>query len=159
MSRILRRFILGSAFVVVGWSYGPVDLEAQTTFRACRVPGVGAIYMIGVAGVPAECLDAAHVEFSWTEGGAPADGSITEAKLANDAVTTGKIADGAVHAEDILDGAVTQAKLDPGITLGINPGDVGTAELADGAHVISVKMPDSRVFEAGFMLQASGGAQ
>jgi hypothetical protein len=41
------------------------------TFRACRVPGVGAIYMIGVAGAPTACLDAAHVEFQWTEGGGP----------------------------------------------------------------------------------------
>ena len=72
--------------------------SAQTTFRACRVPSVGAIYMIGVSGAPSACLDPSHVEFQWTEGGGgvPADGSITTAKLANGAVTGAKIAAGAV---------------------------------------------------------------
>lgn len=68
-----------------------VPASAQTTFQACRVPNVGAIYMIGVAGAPSACLDASHVAFSWTEGGTPADGSITAAKLAPQAVTPSKI--------------------------------------------------------------------
>lgn len=42
----------------------------QTTFNACRVPDVGAIYLIGVSGAPAQCLDPTHIQFSWTAGAA-----------------------------------------------------------------------------------------
>ncbi len=91
MNRIGSGVLLGVAIAaVVGLDARAVD--AQTTFQACRVPGVGAIYMINVAGAPSACLDAAHVAFSWTEGGAPADGSVTTAKIANGAVTTAKLA-------------------------------------------------------------------
>lgn len=41
----------------------------------------------------------------------PADGSITEAKLASNAVTSAKIAAGAVGESDLADGAVTNAKI------------------------------------------------
>jgi hypothetical protein len=97
---------------------------AQTTFTACRVPNVGAIYMIGVTGAPTACLDASHVEFSWTEGGAPADGSITTAKLADGAVTSAKIATDAVDAAAIATGAVGSAEI-------LN-GSIATADIADG---------------------------
>lgn len=83
---------------------------AQTTFRACRVPSVGVIYMIGVSGAPTSCLDASHVEFSWTEGSAPADGSVTTAKLADGAVTSAKIADGTVVLADV-DATSIQARV------------------------------------------------
>jgi hypothetical protein len=82
------------------------SLAAQTTFTACRVPNVGAIYMIGVAGAPSDCLDASHVEFSWTEGGTVADGSITTAKLADDAVTSAKIAANSLTADDLASNSV-----------------------------------------------------
>jgi hypothetical protein len=82
------------------------------------VPAVGVIYMINVGDAPAACLDPSHVQFSWTEGGAPADGSITTAKLADGAVTTVKLADGAVTTVKLANGSVTAAKLASGILPG-----------------------------------------
>lgn len=81
-----------------------IKAAAQTSFNACRVPEVGAIYMIGVTGAPSACLDDTHVEFSWTEGGA---------SLEEGSVTSVEIADGTVATADLADDAVTPAKLAP----------------------------------------------
>ena len=88
MNRILSRTSISGFAMAAALSLSSADVAAQTTFTACRVPVVGAIYMIGLPGLPTACLDPAHVEFSWTEGGVPADGSITGAQLADDAVTS-----------------------------------------------------------------------
>jgi len=88
----------------------PSASDAQT-FEACRVPSVGVIYMINVGDAPAACLDPSHVQFSWTEGGAPADGSITTAKLADGAVTSAKIADGVVSEADLAANSVGASEL------------------------------------------------
>jgi len=66
----------------------------------------------------------------------PADGSITEAKLASNAVTTAKIAAGAVAEADIADSAITTAK--------IAAGAVVEADIADGA-VTTNKLSNSGV--------------
>ena len=66
----------------------------------------------------------------------PADGSITEAKLASNAVTTAKIAAGAVAEADIADSAITTAK--------IAAGAVVEADIADGA-VTTNKLANSGV--------------
>jgi hypothetical protein len=87
----------------------PAASSAQT-FEACRVPSVGVIYMINVGDAPTACLDPSHVQFSWTEGGAPADGSITTAKLADGAVTSAKIADGIVSEADLAANSVGAAE-------------------------------------------------
>ncbi len=63
----------------------PGEIHAQVSapeadYHACRIPEVGAIYMIKAPGTPANCLDAAHVEFSWSEGGAPAISNYTQAE-------------------------------------------------------------------------------
>jgi hypothetical protein len=102
-----------------------------TTYYACYVPTVGAMYLIKLPGLPTACLSTAHQQMSWTDGAAPADGSITTPKLADGAVTTAKVLDGGVGTVDIADGAVTSPKL--------AAGSVGTAQLADGA-VTSAKL-------------------
>ena len=79
----------------------PSPVSAQT-FTACRVPEVGAIYMIGVPGTPTACLDPSHVEFSWSESGQVADGAVTTDKIADDAVTASKIADDQITSQHIL---------------------------------------------------------
>jgi hypothetical protein len=114
-------------------------LTAQTTFEACRVPDVGAIYMINVAGAPAACLAPSHVAFSWTEGGIPgagsitsneiADGTIVEADIAIDGVTGASIAPDAVGSTEILDGSVGS------VDLASNA--VGTSEILDGAVTLA----------------------
>lgn len=109
MSRTPTRVLFVAAAVAMG--IAPTDGWAQTTFTACWVPGVGAIYMIGQPGLPGSCLDPGHVEFSWTEGGAPAEGSVTESTIADDAVTSSKLADGAVLSAHIAEGAVGSSAL------------------------------------------------
>lgn len=65
------RSALSLAFAGILASSGAA--EAQTaepqTFQACRVPDVGAIYMVGEPGTPEQCLSPDHVAFSWTEQG------------------------------------------------------------------------------------------
>lgn len=46
----------------------PAAGHAQQTFQACYVPDVGALYLIGLEGLPTSCLATGHVEISWTEG-------------------------------------------------------------------------------------------
>lgn len=64
-----RFLVLGLAFVVTT-ALGTAPVAGQETYEACYVPDVGAIYLINQTGLPTECLDAAHVAFSWTDGGA-----------------------------------------------------------------------------------------
>ena len=56
--------------VVTPLVFGVGRASAQTTYDACYVPSVGAIYLIKQAGLPAACLAQGHVAFSWTSGGA-----------------------------------------------------------------------------------------
>jgi len=102
----------------------PGRAQAQQTFNACYVPSVGAIYLIKLAGLPSACLAVSHVAVSWTEGGAPPDGSVTTAKLANGAVTAPKLAAGAVNTGHILDGTI--------VTADLADGAVTTTKLAAG---------------------------
>lgn len=129
MNRMGYRALVGTATALFGAAFAPAA-SAQTTFNACRVPAVGVIYMVGVSGAPSACLDASHVAFTWTEGGAPADGSVTTAKLADGAVTSVKLADGGVATADLANGAVTTAKLAVAPKVAFNPGSSSAAPLA-----------------------------
>jgi hypothetical protein len=75
------------------------------------------------------------------EGGEVADGSITTAKLANDAVTVDKIADNAVESAQIAGLAVTTGKIaSNAVTSGkLDTGAVTTAKIAD-ANVTLAKL-------------------
>ena len=52
MKRTILRTLTVSALALATSSAWATPVDAQTTFRACRVPGVGAIYMIGLPGLP-----------------------------------------------------------------------------------------------------------
>jgi hypothetical protein len=72
----------------------------------------------------------------WETLGEILDGSITEAKLADDAVTAAKLADASVDTDALQDGAVTAAKIDPAA--------LGSASIADGS-LSGVKLTDGTV--------------
>jgi hypothetical protein len=46
----------------------PAAAQTPTTYQACYVPSVGALYLIGLPGLPTACLSASHVPISWTDG-------------------------------------------------------------------------------------------
>lgn len=90
----------------------PAAAQDPQVFHACYVPDVGAVYMIKIAGLPEACLAESHVEVSWGDSGAPAEGSITTAMLADAAVTAEKLAAGAVADAQLAFDPATQAELD-----------------------------------------------
>lgn len=56
---------LALSFPFVAWS----PVSAQETVDACYVPDVGALYLVGLEGLPADCLDAAHQPITFGTGG------------------------------------------------------------------------------------------
>jgi hypothetical protein len=131
------------------------------TFRACFVPTVGAMYLIGEEGLPETCLSEIHEEIQWTEDGDGTvtilDGSVTTAKLASDAVTSEKIANGAVGSSEIANGAVqTDDVADEAITaVKLADGAVGSDQLADGA-VTSDKIANRTITSTNIAVGAVG---
>jgi hypothetical protein len=119
---------------------------AQETFRACRVPEVGVIYMIGVGDAPAACLDPGHVEFGWIEGGPLGTASVGTAQLANESVTTVKIAPGAVQSTHIASSAVTSVKIANGAVVAGKVADnaIATASIVDGS-ITTEKIADGTI--------------
>ncbi len=105
----------------------PAGARAQQTFQACYVPAVGAMYLIGLPGLPTACLSANHQMISWTEGGdSIADGSVTEQKLAFDPATQAELdahvagdvsCSGCVGGGDLQNGGVSRAKLGSDVLL------------------------------------------
>lgn len=171
MKRILPQGLPAAAAILLA-ALGPAELEGQTTFTACRVPDVGAIYMIGVSGAPSACLDDTHIQFSWTEGGATsdvscagcvdetdiADGAVSGIKIAASTITSGDIADGTIGSADIGDGTVSAADLAPDAVNGgtILDGAVTSADIADGT-IASVDVQDNSLTHADLAPLAAGG--
>jgi endosialidase-like protein/trimeric autotransporter adhesin len=58
----IRLLMLVLVFTGTGRAVG------QTTYDACYVPAVGAIYLIKQAGLPTACLAQSHLAFSWRQG-------------------------------------------------------------------------------------------
>jgi len=71
MRRVLRstRALLCFGAVCAVLLMLPRPAQAQsTTYTACYVPDVGAVYMIGQQGLPSSCLESSHVEFTFGGG-------------------------------------------------------------------------------------------
>jgi hypothetical protein len=56
------------ASAAVSTTISSAAAQTPTTFNACYVPSVGAVYLIKLTGLPASCLSTSHVEITWTEG-------------------------------------------------------------------------------------------
>jgi len=148
-SMIHRRLLhtVGAAALVAATAR-PIAAQAPATFHACFVPTVGAVYLIGLAGLSSACLAASHGEISWSEsGGVPADGSITTQKLADGAVTTPKLATNSVGSVHVVDRSLGGVDLAAGA--------VGSNELANGA-VTTAKLA-APLSIASFSLAAASG--
>lgn len=59
---------LGLAMVWAVWPVRPAAAQTPTTYQACYVPNLGALYLIGLPGLPTACLATSHVLISWTDG-------------------------------------------------------------------------------------------
>lgn len=115
MKKLFSRGLLAAVTTFLA-SLGASELQAQTTFTACRVPDVGAIYMIGVSGAPSACLDETHIEFSWTEGsGSLTEGSVTTTEILDGTIASVDIGADAVTSAEIADGTVANVDLAPGV--------------------------------------------
>jgi len=141
MNTIARK-TLGALMGLALAGVTPVLAQKQpTTYRACFMPQAGAMYLIGLPGLPADCLSDDHEEISWSEGGGEgdngtvADGSISTAKLADGAVSSAKLADGAVTSAKLANNAVgSDQVLDNSLTsIDLATNSVTRFELATGS--------------------------
>lgn len=132
MKTLIRVAAVAAALFMASTTTG-----AAQAVNACYVPAVGAIYLVGLPGLPAGCLAAAHtaIALGGGGGGALADGSITAVKLADGAVITIKLADGSVTAAKLATNAVGANHI---ATNAVGSDEVassaiGSSEIADGA--------------------------
>jgi hypothetical protein len=95
--------------------------SAQTTYFACRVPGVNIIYIRGNL-VSDPCIDAAHVQFQWTDGGAPGANSVNSAAIIDGTIAVADHGAGSVNSAAIVDGTVAAADLAAGLVAGVEFG-------------------------------------
>ena len=98
--------------------------------------------------------------FSESSVGTPGDGTVTTAKLADDAVTAAKLASSAVVTASIVDDAVTAAKLASSavVTASIVDDAVTAAKLASSA-VVTASIVDDNVTQAKIADDAVGADQ
>ena len=112
----MRRFRrAGTLTVVLTALTGAGSRAGAQQVNACYVPSVGAVYLVGLQGLPTGCLAPGHVPVT-LGAGALADGAVTAAKLADGAVVTVKLADGAVTPAKLSFDPATQTELDALIT-------------------------------------------
>ena len=53
--------------VILGFGLSATPGFGQTTYQACYVPEIGAIYLIGLSGLPSTCLKASHTSIEWSD--------------------------------------------------------------------------------------------
>ena len=145
-----RRTRLLALIATVGWVM-PAASAAQeaTEFYACYVPEVGAMYLINLPGLPADCLSENHEPISWRDGGDLAPGSVAAEHLASRSVTSEALADGAVGSRELASGAVSGDHLDLGLHWYPTPPAIWVGN--NGASTMQRSCPDGeRVLSAGW---------
>lgn len=63
-----RTRVLVASALLLGLALPGSTAAQSSTYTACYVPDVGAVYMIGEQGLPSSCLDSSHVEFTFGGG-------------------------------------------------------------------------------------------
>ena len=116
--KTLFRSVLAAALL----SIAGVAMSSAQAVNACYVPNVGAIYLVGLTGLPTACLNSNHVAIA-LGGAALPDGSVSTAKIADAAVTGAKIGAAAVGPNQIAPNAIGADQ--------IASSAIGTAEIAD----------------------------
>lgn len=111
MNRLGYRALLGATTALLAGVYAPAA-SAQTTYYACRVPGVNVIYLRSAGADP--CLDAAHVQFQWAEGGAPGANTVNSAAIIDGTIAAADIGTDAVGADELAAAAILNADLGSG---------------------------------------------
>lgn len=91
LTTLLRRTAHRTGVLVAALALAGAPGRAAAQQDACYVPSVGAVYLIGLTGLPTACLAPSHVPVT-LGGGALADGSVTTVKLADGAVNGAKLA-------------------------------------------------------------------
>lgn len=105
-----------------------VATSSAQAVNACYVPNVGAIYLVGLTGLPTACLSASHVAIALGGASLP-DGSVTSIKIADAAITRPKLGPQAVGPGNIGPGAVQAGNLAPA---SVQPGNLAPNAVVTG---------------------------
>src|SRR2546423_3304075 len=126
----LFRSVLAAALM----SIAGVAMGSAQAVNACYVPNVGAIYLVGLTGLPTACLSTSHVAIALGGASLP-DGSVSTAKIVDGAITGPKIGHAAVGAGNIASGAIQPGNIAAGAVMPGNlaPNAVGTGQIAPNA--------------------------
>src|SRR5256714_5980116 len=136
--KTLFRSVLAAALL----SIAGVAMGSAQAVNACYVPNVGAIYLVGLTGLPTACLNSNHVAIALGGASLP-DGSVSTIKIADAAVTGAKIGAAAVGPNQIAPAAVQGGNLSSNAVVAgniagnaVQPGNiaantVGTSQIVD----------------------------